>query len=255
MPAQAAASAAAPARFVDDELALIASLVPLAHARVIELGCGAAQLARRLVQAHDGSHVTGFEVDARQHAANLAAPAQGITFERGIAQQIPAPDAAFDLALMLKSLHHVPAADMDRALDEAWRVLREGGWLYVSEPVFDGPYNDIIRLFNDEGEVRAQAQQALARAIAGGRWQCVEDFIFDTPVSFRDFADFEARSIDVTFAERRLAPATRDAVRRRFEAAAGGPGKAVRFVRPMHVTLLRRHAPASQPRPQAQDGR
>ena len=71
---------------------------------------------------------------------------------------------------MLKSLHHVPMALMDQALAELARVLRPCGWLYVSEPVYAGQLNELIRLFNDEGEVRAAAQAALDRAVASGRW-------------------------------------------------------------------------------------
>ncbi len=56
---------------------------------------------------------------------------------------------------MLKSLHHVPVESMAQALVDAARVLRPGGHLYVSEPVYAGPLNEVVRLFNDEGKVRA----------------------------------------------------------------------------------------------------
>jgi len=113
-----------------------------------------------------------------------------------------------------------------------------GGWLYVSEPVYAGALNEVIRLFNDEGEVRAAAQAALDCAIASGAWQQQAERRFDVPVHFRDVADFERRMIDVTFAERHLDADLRRAVRARFSAhlTAGG----AHFVRPMHVRLLRR---------------
>ncbi len=75
----------------------------------------------------------------------------------------------FDLALMHKSLHHVPLTAMDQALAEVARVLRPGGYLYVSEPVYAGPLNEIVRLYNDEGVVRAAAQAALDRALSAPR--------------------------------------------------------------------------------------
>src|SRR5205085_484494 len=94
----------APALTVDNELDLLAALVPLDGKHVIELGCGAAALARELVRRFPGSRVTGLEVDARQHAANLATAQAGLTFVAAGAQAIPFDDATFDLALMLKSL-------------------------------------------------------------------------------------------------------------------------------------------------------
>ena len=222
-----------------DELELLASLVPLDSQRLIELGCGAAGLARRLVERHAGASVVGLEVDERQHAKNLASDAPpGLSFQAGGAQAIPFPDARFDGALMLKSLHHVPMPLMDAALAEVRRVLVPGGWLYVSEPVYAGALNEVIRLFNDEGEVRAAAQQTLDRAIAAGGWRQAEERRFEVPVRFADFAEFERRMVDVTFAERRFDDALRAAVRARFEPHMGPDG--AHFVRPMHVRLLRR---------------
>ena len=65
---------------VTDELELLAGLVPLQGADIVELGCGAAALARALLRRFAGSRVTGLEVDERQHAKNLAAPAEGLLF-------------------------------------------------------------------------------------------------------------------------------------------------------------------------------
>lgn len=225
------------ARVERDELRILAEWLPLDGQRVIELGCGAARLARELLARHPGSSVTALETDAVQHAKNLAAPAERLHFMAGGAQAIALPDAQFDLALMLKSLHHVPVADMDRALTEARRVLRPGGHLYVSEPVYHGALNDIVRLFNDEGPVRAAALAALARAEAGSAWQRVAALRFDVPVHYADFADFERRMIGVSYAQRHLDGATRDEVRRRFEAQQRADG--VHLMRPMQALLLR----------------
>ena len=119
-----------------DELDLLADLVPLAEQRLIELGCGNARLARSLLARYPGSQLVGLEVDAVQHAKNVANPQQRLVFMAGSAEAIPFPDASFDGALMLKSLHHVPLDGMDQALAEVARVVKPGGWFYVSEPIF-----------------------------------------------------------------------------------------------------------------------
>jgi ubiquinone/menaquinone biosynthesis C-methylase UbiE len=223
---------------IDDELDVLASLVPLAGQRIIELGCGAAHLTRKLLARHPDSHVTGLEVDERQHAKNLDAPQAGLDFIAAGAQAIPFPDASFDLALMLKSLHHVPMPLMARALGEVARVLRPGGHLYVSEPVYSGPFNEVIRVFNDEGVVRAAAQAAVDEALRQGPWKQVAERRFEMPVQFKDFADFEQRMMRPTFADHRIDDARLAATRKIFEQHVG-PGGA-QFVRPMHVRLLRR---------------
>jgi SAM-dependent methyltransferase len=225
---------------VHDELELLAAMVPLDGQRIIELGCGAAQLARALLKRHPASRVTALEVDERQHAKNLANPQERLDFVAAGAQAIPAVDASFDLALMLKSLHHVPTPLMPAALGEAARVLRPGGHLYVSEPVYAGPFNELVRLFNDEGRVRAAAQAALDDALRGTRWTQADERRFDMPVRFQDFDEFEARLMRPTFADHGIDAAKRAQVRAAFEPHLGADG--AHFMRPMHVRLLQRRA-------------
>ena len=223
---------------IDDELDVLAELLPLAQLDIIELGCGAAGLARKLLLRHPDSRVTGLEVDERQHAKNLAAPQPGLHFAAGVAQAIPLADASFDLALMLKSLHHVPVASMAQALIEVARVLRPGGQLYVSEPVYDGGLNALVRLYNDEGVVRAAAQAALDDALRSGSWAQVAERRFNMPAAFKDFADFELRMMRPTFADHHIDDAKLAQVRAAFEPHLGAGG--AQFTRPMHVRLLRR---------------
>ncbi|EHR72110.1 methylase involved in ubiquinone/menaquinone biosynthesis [Burkholderiales bacterium JOSHI_001] len=225
---------------ITDELDLLAELVPLAGQDIVELGCGAAQLARALLARFPGSQFTGLEVDALQHAKNLAAPQPGLHFAAGGAQAIPLPDQAFDLALMLKSLHHVPMAWMAQALAEVARVLRPRGHLYVSEPVYDGPFNEVIRVFNDEGAVRAAAQAAVDAALRSGHWKQVAERRFEMPVHFQDFDEFERRMMRPSFADHGIDDAKLAATRAVFQPHLGPDG--ARFSRPMHVRLLRRLA-------------
>jgi SAM-dependent methyltransferase len=224
---------------VEDELDLLGELVLLAGRDIIELGCGAAQLARDLLARYPDAHVTGLEVDERQHAKNLAAPpVPGLQFVAAGAQEIPFADASFDLVIMLKSLHHVPVPLMPKALQEAARVLRPGGHFYSSEPVYAGPFNDVVKLFNEERVVRDEAQSALDAAVESGAWVQLADRWFETSVTFKNFADFERRMMQATYHDHRIDDALQSQVRAAFEAHADDTGK-VRFVRPMHARLLR----------------
>jgi len=228
---------------VSDEFQVLEALVPLHDLRVIELGCGAAKLARDLVLRQPGCHVVGLEVDAVQHAKNLAAPQDGLEFVRAGAEAVPCPDASFDLALMLKSLHHVPIPSMARALGEVARILKPGGHFYVSEPIYDGALNAVVKLYNDEGVVRAAAQAALDEALAGtDYWMLCAERRFAVPVSFKSFDAFEARMMRPTYADHHLDAAKIARVRDAFEEH--GRAQGGHFVRPMLVRVLRR---TSQP--------
>ncbi len=222
---------------IEDELSLLTAWIdPASHPSIIELGCGAAHLSRKLLLSHPGCAVTALEVDERQHAKNLQNPAPGLRFVQAGAQAIPLADASFDAAIMLKSLHHVPLDLMDQALAQVHRVLRPGGLLYVSEPVFAGPLNEVMRLFHDEELVRAAAIAALSRAVASGAWDQVVEQHFEMPVHYRDFAEFEQRMIAVTFVDHRLDSQTLAKVRERFEPHMTPTG--AYFMRPMRVNLL-----------------
>lgn len=224
---------------ISDELDLIAELSGQQARRVIELGCGPAQLARRLVARFAGSTVAALEVDEVQHAKNLAAPAQGIEFIAAGAQVIPFGEAHFDLAIMLKSLHHVPLDLMDRAIAEAARVLKPGGLFYVSEPVYGGTFNSLIRLFNDEGEVRTAAQQALDRALGDKAvWREIANRRVGLASSFSSFEDFELRQMRPSYADHHLDEKKVAEVRQAFTPFLG-PGGA-HFVRPMLIRVLQR---------------
>jgi len=216
-------------------------LLHLAGARVLELGCGRAEATRAIAARHPDARITAMEVDRVQHAINLAnRDLPNVEYVEGGAQAIPAPDASFDVVLMFKSLHHVPADALDQALAEIARVLVPGGLAYISEPVFAGAYNEIVRIFHDEERVRLAAFQALRRAVASGRFELACERFFLAPVAFASFEEFERRVIGVTHTQHRLTPQQFDATRSAFRAHIGPEG--ARFRQPMRVDLLRKPA-------------
>ena len=224
---------------ISDEIDLMRRLLPLSGAKVIDLGCGNAEIPRRLLKDGLVASVTGLEVDPAQHAQNLAAtPVAGLDFVFAGAADIPFEANSFDIAMMLKSLHHVPPDRLDRALAEIERVLAPGGVLYVSEPVFAGEFNEVLRIFNDEEVVRKAAYDALGRAVSTGLMEGVEEKRFDTVIAFRDFDEFFQRVVRATHSDHTLVGDQLAEVKQRFERHATPQG--VRFVRPMRVNVLRK---------------
>ena len=226
-------------QLVSDELDVLANMVNLSNQAIIELGCGNARLSRSLLGLYPNCKVTGLEVDAIQHAKNLFHPQHGIEFVEAGAQNVPFPDDTFDLALMLKSLHHLPIQLMDQALEEVARVLRTGGLFYVSEPIYGGAFNDIVRLYNDEGIVRSAAQMALDRALAKQLdWMQVEERRFAQPVHYSSFDEFEKRMLYPSFADHSIDVQMLLRIQEAFTPHMTKDGAS--FVRPMHVRLLRK---------------
>lgn len=221
------------------ELDTLARLLPLAGARIADLGCGRAELTAALAARYPDATVTAFEVDLVQHRRNLARQdLPNVRFAYGGADAIPADDQAFDVALMAKSLHHVPVDAMNTALSEIGRVLVTGGVAAFVEPVYAGEFNDLVSLFHDEKRVREAAFATLQRAIAGGAFELAAEEFYLANRRFADFAEFEDRLIRATHTEHQLTGAQYAAVRERFAKSVGPDGAA--FLQPMRIDVLRR---------------
>ena len=220
-----------------NESELLEQLLPLKGAAVLELGCGKAEKTRHVAQ-HAAS-VLALEVDEIQLAKNLAIDdLPNVCFERGGAEQIPADAASCDIVLMFKSLHHVPLELMDEAFAEIHRVLKPGGLAYISEPVYAGDFNEVLRLFHDEKAVREAAFAAVQRAVASGRFALETEQFFLQPMHFDDFDHFARQVIGVTHTDHRLSPELFEQVRKSFERHLTADGADFRM--PIRIDLLRR---------------
>jgi len=220
----------------------IGELLPLEGARLLELGCGAAFTTRRLAESFPLREIVAMEVDQVQHEKNLLIPdLPEVSFQYGGAQEIALPDASVDAVIMLKSLHHVPTQDMDKAFSEITRVLRPGGLAYISEPVYAGDFNDILRLFNDEKRVREAAFEAIRRAVDGGQLALEREIHFYSTTRFEGFEEFEHRILGATHSSFDVDEALYAQVKERFMPHINEDGIA-EFLSPLRIDLLRKSA-------------
>lgn len=214
-------------------------LLALDGKHILELGCGSAEITRDIATAGAGRKITALEVDRIAHEKNLQIQdLPNVTFLLAGAEEIPLEDEAVDVVFMFKSLHHVPVELMGQALQEIHRVLKPGGQVYISEPVYAGDFNDILRLFHDERAVREAAFNAVRRAVEGGQFRLVEELFFNSPMQFDSFEDYENRVLKATHTEHRLDEQLYQRVRERFETHLGADG--ARFLMPVRVDLLQK---------------
>jgi SAM-dependent methyltransferase len=145
-------------RELTTDLQVLQRLVPLDGKDVLDVGCGGGALVRELVAR--GARAVGLEISEQQLGQ---ARARGIgRFVVGRAEDLPLENGSLDAVLFMRSLHHVPQAAMVPALADARRVLRPGGLVFVAEPLAEGDYFELVRIVDDETDVRAAAQRALA---------------------------------------------------------------------------------------------
>jgi SAM-dependent methyltransferase len=101
---------------------LVADHLPRPPRRVLEVGCGAGELARDLA-------ARGYEVVA----IDPRAP-DGAIFNRVTLEEFDDPEP-FDAVIAVKSLHHIE--DLDGAVAKLARLLRPGGRILVHEHAWE----------------------------------------------------------------------------------------------------------------------
>lgn len=101
--------------------------IDLAGLRVLDVGCGGGVLAEAF--AGVGCQVTGVDPSLpslEAAAKHAAASGLGIHYQRAFAEELPFPDAGFDVVYCCDVLEHV--SDLDKVIGEAARVLKPGGY-------------------------------------------------------------------------------------------------------------------------------
>ncbi|WPZ34316.1 class I SAM-dependent methyltransferase [Thalassobaculum sp. OXR-137] len=140
-------------RFVLDA-PMIERVRRLAPQTAIDIGCGEGRFCRVLRDL--GIATVGIDPTLRLLERARALDPEG-DYRQAVAEDLPVPDAGFDLAVSYLSLIDIP--DMDRAISEMVRVLWPGGTLLIA---------------NLNGFATAQV---------GGAWQTLQDgsrrFCFD----------------------------------------------------------------------------
>lgn len=109
------------ARFLDEGVP-----APPPAGCVVDVGCGAGQLAALLGERHPGCEVLGIDSspDMIRWAKRLSGRQGNVRFEVGDAMSLPLPDGSADLVTCVTSIKHWP--DQALGLREIRRVLKPG---------------------------------------------------------------------------------------------------------------------------------
>ncbi|MBL8659448.1 MAG: class I SAM-dependent methyltransferase [Rhodospirillales bacterium] len=217
---------------------LMGEILNLDNAIVIDVGCGDGWLTRFLTKR--GAHVTGVEVSPKALArARTIAPVGDEHYIQGLAEDLPAASRSTDIIIYYNSLHHVDGDGLMKALREAARVLRSGGILYVSEPMPEGPYFELMQPAHDETVARQRAQASLRYAPEYGLLLERALTHLDTVV-FPNFQAFQDRLTSINPHIRDRFEEQEEEIQANFRRLAQKRDDRWAFDQPMRVTVLRR---------------
>jgi ubiquinone/menaquinone biosynthesis C-methylase UbiE len=113
--------------------------------QVLDVACGTGNLA--IPAARKGASVTGVDIATNlleQARARAAAEGLQIAFQEGDAEQLPFPDAHFDVVMTMFGAMFAP--DPDRVASELARVCRHGGKIAMANWTPDGFTGKMFRL-------------------------------------------------------------------------------------------------------------
>ncbi|MDP6786583.1 MAG: class I SAM-dependent methyltransferase [Rhodospirillales bacterium] len=206
--------------------------------RVVVVGCGEGRVVRLVSTA--GADAVGVEANPRRLASARAAPAAADeTYVEGDGRDLPFDDASADVILYFGTLHHVADGGQARAVAEAARVLKPGGLAYITEPLAQGPYFDLLQPVDDETEVRASAYEAIKGAGAGGFAE-EREVLYNRVMRFADFEAFRSLVLTIGPDRARHFAAIEDEMRRRFDHHGRDEEDGRAFDQPFRANLLRK---------------
>jgi len=206
---------------------------------IVDVGCGTGDLVRWLTK--QGARVVGVDTAAMIARAEqdpqvgdesyLVGSAEGLDFENG----------SRDLLTYFASLHHVPRNEMSRALEKCHGILKPGGAAVFLEPLAEeGSYYDIVRLVDDETEIRALAYDAIKAAVSSGFKPTTEE-LFYVEQSFSDYLAILEVSVDYAGLRAEIVAAARAEAERRGRER-GESLEAVRFKSICRLNILEKTA-------------
>lgn len=217
---------------------VLEELLPIKGSTIVDVGCGDGALVRMLTRR--SAHVIGIEVSPRQLARARAIPPVGDErYMPGLAEELPVRNHYADIVIFFNSFHHVDEKHLPAALKEAARVLKPGGTLYISEPLADGPYFELMKPAHDETRVRRNALEALHHAAEYGL--LLEKVLghIDT-VKIKDFESFRERITSINPESRQRFLEYEEEIRANFYHLGNKVEDGWTFEQPMRVFLFRR---------------
>jgi ubiquinone/menaquinone biosynthesis C-methylase UbiE len=140
---------------------------------VLDLGCGRGAIllmaATRLphgratgVDIWSSKDQSGNAMEVTARNAEAESVADRIELRTADMRELPFADASFDLVISNVAIHNISdAAGRDRAIDEAWRVLRPGGRLLVA---------DISKSAQYQRHLRAHGIDSARRSLGWRTW-------------------------------------------------------------------------------------
>lgn len=110
---------------------------------ILDVGCGTGTVLEFISRE---KQIKGYGIDVSESMIEVANSKDiGCIFMTGDAGKLLFEDESVDIITACMAYHHFP--DQRKFREEAWRVLKPGGCLYISDPRFPAPVRGMFNTF------------------------------------------------------------------------------------------------------------
>lgn len=147
-----------------DRISKTVSLLPNKSISLLDIGVGYGFLEKKIKKIKPLIKVYGLDITT-ERLRTLSIEDYG-NFVGGTATELPFKDNFFDCVCLLEVLEHLYEDEGVKSLNEVSRILRNGGTLIVSVPLFDKPFTD-----HPSGHVRGITPEKIIQEVKDGRFE------------------------------------------------------------------------------------
>lgn len=176
-------------RIQDGFLEKLDQYIPLRGLSVLEIGCGNG--SRSVGIATRSKILTAIDPDISKIEEARNRGITNATFEQGFAESLIFKDASFNVVIFTLSFHHVSKDQMNRAIDEAIRVIWSSWYIVFFEPTEQWTFFDSEIQFDAcDGDERLDKKNAY-QAMMNHTWiRHITEFYDETILAFDSDTDF-----------------------------------------------------------------
>ncbi|MBI1919598.1 MAG: class I SAM-dependent methyltransferase [Geobacter sp.] len=154
---------------------------------ILEVGCGRGRITCDLARL--AWKVVAIDPDeGALQAARSQVAADNVEFVRCGGEAMLFPESSFDLVIYSLSLHHLPVDWMQKSLEQAARLLRDGGKIIVIEPGGEGTLIEAEERFGVGCGNERAAKSAARKAVVS-----MAELNSSAPIRFRTLFHFADR--------------------------------------------------------------
>jgi tRNA (cmo5U34)-methyltransferase len=136
--------------------------------RVLELGTGTGETARRVLERHPAAFLLGIDASSEMLEHARAALPHDRAELRVARLQDPLPDGPFDVVVSVLAVHHLDAAGKADLFERVARQLAPGGRLVLGDVVVPERASDVVTPIDGDYDTPSTVAEQLAWLTAAG---------------------------------------------------------------------------------------